>query len=1127
MYIFPIIYYILILYFKISKCEKEFISKNCPFYDIESLFLYYSKGIIIGNNTDISFNNTFIYCVNGYFTKGYLEKELGDNFYNNSGIFIGSSVDLSDFNYSNISNITLQEKIKNNFYNVLGEKANNKSLLEMEFTNDEIIEINKIHYKEKLNEMKIYYNKNNFPTKGIELSILCYYVKFHKFKNETNRIQVLLSNNQYNDIAYYFLTIPGNYIQKKLLFLAMNSFNNNHKNDITILFDSLIDVKDIKNFKNFFKLFINLNPDNIFTLANSTNILGENMQSYDIIETLSNYQFQTDFDKENFTVLNDILNKKFNNDSYYKKNLIIFLNDKPDQLKLDIFYEKGINIILIGNWNRNFDINDMNSILNYQHNDSVLPFYSFNLLNKEFADLTNCLLNSQIENITIDISNNIFNINNILTRQNNSYQYFYIKLKNLKNTNDKFIHVKLIHHNINDILKYNTVNITFFISFNNPYSDIINTTYFNYGYNFNNTYININSSDLKDNSFYIGIFGNDLNYSISISSCIYNEDEDCIENSNGVYKKIGDISIDNITRNYFLFSQNCYRIECINNYTENDFYKLYVGGLSKNDDKRYIDFNLYNCLSRQIYCLYLKAKDPSYDKDSAIYISNETNLAEYDEFKLYYKNNIPIYLINRLYYFFPKFQKNKNYTEILDKYNVNFSINEINLFNSYNILSKYVALENYINCQNTFNSYTNSEKFAFHLYSIYNSTREKDEKIIICNKNNFDIFLEKTYNNSNDNINSKNIEYLLLKSENNIKYNPKYLISFLVGKNLLYYENFINFLNFYFSKSQLSISYFDNKENIVNFFEFNNLNTIKKFDEKNFVNISYIDLEKMLIKQYDLFQYYDDGFQKIIIIIYNSNKNNKYRYDIMPPSEKVLKKIYDLGIDIFFYSDKKLEYFKDDIKLFTFLNKIYIVNYKDFDNLQNEVDLLKKTIHNSVINLRNKKHIVLDISENEVISYSFDFNIKNKKPDPPSKLSEKFIDEKLLKFIIDDTNIIIYFSNNYTYPNKYNNIFQINPNSKELSSKEFEINKNKIIFYHKISNENNGKFYLTIEGKKNITYLNILIYECENKNNCKFEKINFFFKIFPFFGILIFLFGIYIIFSNSQNLRKNNIFDYL
>ena len=1120
MFKFSISFFMLILYFKISKCEKEFISKNCPFYDIESLFLYYSKGIILGNGSDNSFNNTFIHCVNGYFTKGYLEKELGENFYNKSGVFIGSSVDLSNFNYLEIhDNETLQNKIKNNFYNVTGEKANNKTLLEIEFTDDEIDIINEIHYKEKLDEMKNYYNKYNFPSIGIELSILCYYVKFHKFFNETNRINVLLSNNQYNDIAYYFLTIPGNYIQKKLLFLAMNSFNNNHKIDITILFDSLIDNENI--FKQFFKLLIGFNSGNIFTLANSTNILGENMQSSEIINILFNYHIQTHIKNENFTVLNDILNKQFMNESYYKKTLIIFLNNCTDQLNLKKFYEKGINIILIGYINKNLNINQMNSILNYQHNDSVLPFYSYNLLNNEFVELTNYLLNSQIENFTIDISNNLFNINNILTLQNNSYQYFYIKLKNLKKENNKTIHIKLIHHNIKDIIKNNTVNITFFISINNPYSDIINTTYFNYGYDYNNTYININSSDLTKNSFYIGIFGNDLNYSISISSCNNTEDEDCIENSNGIYKKIGDISIDNITRNYYLFSQNCYRIECINNYTENDFYKLYVGGLSKNDDKKFIDFNLYNCLSRQIYCLYLKVSD----KDSAIYISNETNLAEYDEFKLYYQNNIPIYLINRLYYFFPKFQKNKNYTEILDIYNVNFTINEMNLFNNYNILSKYVALENYINCKQIFNSYTNSEKFAFHLYSIYNSIREKEEQTLICNKNKFDNFLEKTYNNSIDNLYSKNIEYLLLKSENNIKYNPKYLISFLVGKNLLYYENFINFLNSYFSKSQLSISYFDNKEKIVNFFEFNNLNIINKFDDKNFVNVTYIDLGKMLIKQYDLFKYYDDGFQKIIIIIYNSNKNNKYRYDIKPPSDKELKKIYDLGIDIFFYSDKKLEYFKDDITLFNFLKKIYIVNYKDFNNLQNEVDLLKKTIHNSVINLRNKKHIVLDISENEVISYGFEFNVKNKHP--PTKLSEKFIDEKLLKFIIDDINIIIYYSNNYTYPNKYNNIFQINPINKKQNKKDFEIKKNKLIFYQKISSENNGKFYLTIEGKKNITYLNILIYECENKNNCKYEKINFFFNIFPFFGLPIILFGIYNIFFNSQNIRKNNIFDYL
>ena len=70
---------------------------KCPFTNIEDLMNYYAKGVIPNYNHTIpnfwdyeDYKWESIHCINGYSRTTYLIKENGDEFFKNSGIFIGS-----------------------------------------------------------------------------------------------------------------------------------------------------------------------------------------------------------------------------------------------------------------------------------------------------------------------------------------------------------------------------------------------------------------------------------------------------------------------------------------------------------------------------------------------------------------------------------------------------------------------------------------------------------------------------------------------------------------------------------------------------------------------------------------------------------------------------------------------------------------------------------------------------------------------------------------------------------------------------------------------------------------------------------------------------------------------------
>ena len=86
---------ILILLFTLIK---NFKITECPFKDKDSLFTFYSKGIL--NITKPFDAETFYYCVNGNSEKGYLEN-YGEEFFNETGIYIGSGINLGTLNTKN------------------------------------------------------------------------------------------------------------------------------------------------------------------------------------------------------------------------------------------------------------------------------------------------------------------------------------------------------------------------------------------------------------------------------------------------------------------------------------------------------------------------------------------------------------------------------------------------------------------------------------------------------------------------------------------------------------------------------------------------------------------------------------------------------------------------------------------------------------------------------------------------------------------------------------------------------------------------------------------------------------------------------------------------------------------
>ena len=199
---------------------------------------------------------------------------------------------------------------------------------------------------------------------------------------------------------------------------------------------------------------------------------------------------------------------------------------------------------------------------------NVIPFYSYEDLIKDYnySVILNGQINFYVEPFRYD--EEIIEINGIKMIDKNSIQSFKIVFDEDSSISNYF-HVSLTYNNEREIkyLHKNNANITFFLSDENPFSDVANYQIINFC--FNNTvssnytlspFINykIYKKDDKEQYFYITIFGNEIDYNLRVE---FLTDFDNITTlSNGLF---GTLSVQPLTTELVsTFSEKCIQKKC-------------------------------------------------------------------------------------------------------------------------------------------------------------------------------------------------------------------------------------------------------------------------------------------------------------------------------------------------------------------------------------------------------------------------------------------------------------------------------------------------------------------------------------------------------------------------------------
>ena len=1087
---------ILILLFTIIK---NFNLTECPFKDKESLFNFYSKGIL--NITKPFDEETFYYCINGNSNKGYFEN-YGKEFFEETGIYIGAGINLGTLNKSFID-IKLMNKLKD-LIGLKGDEAKKKfdELGKNITLNDEELKIfNKYVYMNFYQEFKNNYLLY-FPDKIKEISFFSFFVKFYN-TSILNKVDSFIKAKNFELVSYYILSLNGgNYTQKKLWYLTLNTpgeFINNFYYHIGIIFDSKIQEQDeIESFKSYINNLISNNKNNKFTISDSKNFILQDLESNEASKIFEKYIYSY---KNNESLINqtkNMINYLENQISYqnifFQKILLLILNDNTD-LTYDIFNNTNINVILYGKISHNFTYYNMTKIISNKYN--IIPF---NLLNETglYKTIIYSSINRQIPQFVFNNKENeILEIKNIKSIRNINYQYFKIILTE-KKENNKSIHISLTHNNINEIIENNSnVNITIFVSLDNPYPDIYNNTQKNLGLNINDSFINLN---LSQNYFYILIFGSNLDYSLKISNCISN----CSIETNGIYNNNKLMLF--LKKKIWTFS-DCYKTYCP--IPLDDFYKLYSIGISNNEKTNFF-FEIYNCLFFNNYCVYFKDLD-NYniiDEKTGPIIGNDIILKNESDFSLLNNYKIPLYLIDRIYPLSNRFFNSSTIKNITENYNLNFTIEELNIINSNYIESKnndYLSI--FKHCHKEIDLSINVSLF---LRSLYHGKMENETKFI-C-EGNYKA-LHEIIMNGNDDDNLKLFQKMLIE---NFLYDikSKVLISFVVGKSMIFNPEFKSFLS-YFVNYHTSISYYDEKSNdtflLKDFSNENYESIIDKFINywKN-ESMLKIDMNSILIQQKNLFKYYDYGFQKVIIIISQKKNNNKtdFSYDLIEPIENNIKGIEDLGINIVLYTNI---YNKSKVHNKNYWLKDYqIINVINDDFFISDINLLKNYINIMPIPMTSLSNMILDLKENEFVT--FEFKLKDFFEETNNKINQNYS----IKFTFDSQNVKIYLNKILPFPNEginediekiensYDNLLEIYLPSKNLPQ----------------------NFYMTVKGLSNLTYLKVDVDICTEQFNCRKQKYEKYIKLtFIIGGILLFLFGIYVCLSDSKIKKESNIYE--
>lgn len=285
----------------------------CPFEKDEDLLKYYSKGVIpnIAKSRTL-LNNTyweFIHCINGYSQSAYLIKENGEEFYRNSGIFIGSSIDLGklsiDFINSNLYLLDYNTKEKlRRFSGKFGEEAeliyNTTGIFSL--SDFEINIINTVVYSYYFPLMQNYYGIEKIKNHNLEMCLFTFYVKFYGLNNYLEETRNYVSNQQLYILSYYFQNIKNSiYIQNKLWsLLALSSYQIEYNyHHIGFYIDSkIVEESEQQSIKEWLKSYVSINKTskNLYTIGNYSGIILNEKNNYiydysEFVNIIDNYYF--------------------------------------------------------------------------------------------------------------------------------------------------------------------------------------------------------------------------------------------------------------------------------------------------------------------------------------------------------------------------------------------------------------------------------------------------------------------------------------------------------------------------------------------------------------------------------------------------------------------------------------------------------------------------------------------------------------------------------------------------------------------------------------------------------------------------------------------------------------------
>ena len=1166
--------YILITLFLLSLNPKLINSQNlCPYTELPDLLKYFIKGINPSFYEEKDqYKWEYIHCVNNYSNSTFLLRDSKDPYFNeNAGVFIGSSINIGklnkDFIRNNLANLTelkpndIEKMI--NLTGVFGEKAEKIIVnITFNFTSDEINYINEKVYEQYLIEMRQFFELDKilksdleYSLYSFELNLLTFYVKYYgmdKYLNEAKECLLLnMEDNHVNffAISYFFLNLKSQYYtQRKLWSLVALSCDRNYwTNDIRhigIYYDSRLDPDYKKEFKNYLlNSTKEMGLENYYySLGNFTNLLFDNpLKRDDFHENINFFDFDSNYTgTENITKGIEIFKEAFNksitqeNNGFYQKHLIIFINDINninENIITDYFIKNGIQVILFAKIFQKSDEKKLKEIFYDEFN--IITFSSYKELEskKEYLMILRNLINYNIPNFYYGDNTNSIAIQNVKTYGKDNMQNYKIIFdkKSMTSLNDNeiyYFHISLKFNNAKDIeTKYNNnANLTFLVSENNPYPDIINKNITNFCFkeivSSDNVSPFINYKNLDN--FYIAIINaNDINFSLNIE--LKKNSPGDIQDSNGVFEHK---DIDYTEGFIATFSSKCIKEKCSVDYTS--FLKYFSSGVhyNKAQDKfnQIIDMNMIGCLYKNVFCAFFEMEKTDVKYENGPMIGYGLNLSNVSSIN-FFNGSIPIYLINKLHPFLAEVIGMDKPSEILKNYNLNLTSEEIDMVNKYYLSSIYKDLN--ANHKN-FDKLNDNLKLAIFLRILEQRPKQYYihrllDYLISDNIDKYIQSLRELPNGRMSTPETKDFQMMLTQTKN-IKKPKKCLLSLVIGKSLLKSEEFFELIS-KMHNYRISITYYDQEsekaELLIDFNEDideikNKITEFKNNNDKQ--KTEKIVIDTVLIQQKQLFKYYDECLKKCIVIISVREEGN-YRYEFEKPNNDLLQELYNSGITIFDYSDRINfildDEYGDDIGFFNSNKNEYIqfVPFLNFSDMSENVLTLTNIINRFPIPINKLQDIYLDMEENEEIV--FEFNLKNEIDKLNNKNGYDNYKNLTLSFDSLEQKIHVYFSDKFIFPNNYSNTksFEIKEDNKKISFNLKELN-------------NSYKFYMTIQTENKIENSAVYLDLCDVDNNCL--KSGFYFKFylgFIIFGVFVFFYGIYICFCDNTFKKEGNIFE--